>query len=113
MRLRYRRGGSATFPERWGDLSILRWFIRHLAEGRQKVDLRTNERCEMPKAIVNGQIVAESDEFEVVEGRIYFPQSVVKTELFIDSRSRTNCHWKGSASYYDVLVDGETLRNAA
>lgn len=67
----------------------------------------------MPKAIVNGQVVAESDEFETVEGNIYFPRSSVKTELFTDSPSKTNCPWKGLASYYDVVVDGETFRNAA
>lgn len=67
----------------------------------------------MAKAIVNGQVVAESDEFETVEGNIYFPRSSVKTELFADSPSKTNCPWKGLASYYDVMVDGETFRNAA
>jgi uncharacterized protein (DUF427 family) len=57
--------------------------------------------------------VSESDEFEVVEGNIYYPPSAVKTELFTDSPSKTNCLWKGLASYDDVVVDGEAFRNAA
>ena len=30
-----------------------------------------------------------------------------------DSASHTVCPWKGQASYYDVVVDGEVNRDAA
>ena len=67
----------------------------------------------MATATVNGQVVAESDEFEIVEGNVYFPPSAIKQELFQSSDSHTSCPWKGLASYYDVVVDGETFSNAA
>ena len=67
----------------------------------------------MARATVNGQVVAESDEFEVVEGNVYFPPSSVKRELFAPNDLHTTCPWKGVASYYDLLVDGETFSGAA
>lgn len=67
----------------------------------------------MAKATINGHVLAESDEFEVVEGNVYFPPSSVKMELFKPNDSHTTCPWKGEASYYDIEVDGETLRGQA
>jgi len=67
----------------------------------------------MPKAIWNGAVLAESDRCEVVEGNQYFPPDAVKREYFKPSATHTTCPWKGVASYYDVLVDGETNRDAA
>ena len=67
----------------------------------------------MPKAIWNGVVLAESDRCEVVEGNQYFPPDAVKREYFKPSATHTTCPWKGVASYYDVLVDGETNRDAA
>jgi uncharacterized protein (DUF427 family) len=67
----------------------------------------------MAKATINGHVLAESDEFEVVEGNIYFPPSSIKTELFTPNDSHTACPWKGLASYYDIVVEGETFRGQA
>ena len=67
----------------------------------------------MPKAIWNGVVLAESDRCEVVEGNQYFPPDAVKREHLKPSATHTTCPWKGVASYYDVLVDGETNRDAA
>lgn len=67
----------------------------------------------MPRAIWKGKVIAESDEFEVVDGNIYFPRSALKTEHFAPSNKHTRCWWKGVASYYDVVVDGEVNANAA
>jgi uncharacterized protein (DUF427 family) len=67
----------------------------------------------MARAIFNGHVVAESDETVVVEGNHYFPPSSLKTEFFQDSPKTSACHWKGTANYYDVVVDGETARGAA
>ena len=47
----------------------------------------------MAKATINGHVVAESDEFEFVEGNVYFPPSSVKTELFTANDSHTTCPW--------------------
>lgn len=67
----------------------------------------------MAKAIWQGQVIAESDEFEVVEGNVYFPSSAVHQEFFSASDHRSLCPWKGTASYYDVVVDGKRNENAA
>jgi len=67
----------------------------------------------MPKAIWNGVVLAESDRCEVVEGNQYFPPDAVKREYFKPSATHTTCPWKGVASYYDVVVDSETNRDAA
>ena len=67
----------------------------------------------MPKATWRGQVIAESDVFETVEGNVYFPAAALKREYFRPSDRHTVCGWKGTASYYDVVVDGETNPAAA
>lgn len=58
-------------------------------------------------------MIAESDHCVVVEGNQYFPRDSVKREYLRDSSTHTVCSWKGTASYYDVVVDGKTNRDAA
>jgi uncharacterized protein (DUF427 family) len=65
------------------------------------------------KAIWNEKVIAESDATVVVEGNHYFPASSVKEEYFQPSETHTVCGWKGTASYYDVVVDGRTNKDAA
>jgi uncharacterized protein (DUF427 family) len=65
------------------------------------------------KAIWNDAVLAESDETVVVEGNHYFPPGSVNNEYMRDSDYHTTCFWKGRASYYDVVVDGEVNANAA
>ena len=67
----------------------------------------------MPKAIWNGQVVAESDRTEVVEGNHYFPADTIKQEFFKASSTHTSCPWKGQASYYTLAVDGKENPDAA
>ena len=67
----------------------------------------------MPKAIWNGQVVAESDKFETVEGNIYFPPVAIKKQYFTPSNHTTRCGWKGTAHYYNVMVDGKENKDAA
>ena len=67
----------------------------------------------MPRATWNGTIVAESDRCIVVEGNQYFPPDAVNREFLRESHTHTVCGWKGTASYYDVVVDGQTNRDAA
>jgi uncharacterized protein (DUF427 family) len=67
----------------------------------------------MPKAIWNGKVIAESDRHEVVEGNVYFPPEAVKREFFQPSATHTVCGWKGTASYYTLVVDGQENRDAA
>ena len=65
------------------------------------------------KAIWNGAVLAESDETVVVEGNHYFPAETINREFFRASETHTVCGWKGTASYYDVAVGGETNKDAA
>jgi uncharacterized protein (DUF427 family) len=65
------------------------------------------------RAIWNGSVIAQSDRCEVVEGNPYFPPDAVKREYLRDSATHTVCGWKGTANYYDVLVDGKVNHDAA
>lgn len=69
----------------------------------------------MPKATWNGTTIAEAsnEKCEVVEGNIYFPADAVKREYFQPSETHTVCPWKGTASYYSVVVDGKVNKDAA
>lgn len=67
----------------------------------------------MPKAIWNGVVLAESDQCEVIEGNQYFPPDAVNRAYLRESSTHTVCGWKGTASYYDVVVDGEVNKDAA
>ncbi len=67
----------------------------------------------MAKAIWNEKVIAESDTTVVVEGNHYFPADTINTEFFQESSMSTVCPWKGTASYYDVVVDGEVNKGAA
>lgn len=67
------------------------------------------------KAVWNGQVIAEADKDDLIyiEGNLYFPRSAIKEEFYQPSDTHTTCHWKGEASYYNVVVDGKTNDDAA
>ncbi len=67
----------------------------------------------MPRAVWNGAVIAESGDTVVVEGNHYFPAASVNRAHLRDSATRTVCPWKGTASYYDVVVGDAVNRNAA
>lgn len=67
----------------------------------------------MPRAVWNDQVIADSDDTVVVEGNHYFPPEAVNDEFLRPSDRHTVCPWKGVASYYDVVVDGEEIAAAA
>ena len=67
----------------------------------------------MARAIWKDVVVAESEHTVVVDGNHYFPADSVKSEYFRDSDAHTVCGWKGRASYFDVVVDGEVNEQAA
>lgn len=67
----------------------------------------------MPRATWNGAVIAESDETVVVEGNHYFPPQSINRDFLEDSPSHTNCYWKGEASYFHVVVDGQSKQDAA
>jgi uncharacterized protein (DUF427 family) len=65
------------------------------------------------KALWNGEVIAESNEIKIVEGNHYFPADSIDKKYFQPSDTQTACHWKGTASYYTVDVNGETNQDAA
>ena len=67
----------------------------------------------MAKATWNGETIAESNEFEIVEGNVYFPRESVRDDVLRDSATHTVCPWKGTASYYTVVVNGKENPDAA
>ncbi len=69
----------------------------------------------MPTASWNGAVIAQATDaqVQVVENNIYFPLTAV-TQAYLRPSSHTSiCPWKGTASYYDLVVDGQTNANAA
>ncbi len=66
----------------------------------------------MTQAIWNGAVIADSETTSVVEGNHYFPADSVRWELLEENDRQTVCHWKGTASYYDIVVDGKANRAA-
>ncbi|MCH8326794.1 MAG: DUF427 domain-containing protein [Bacteroidetes bacterium] len=67
----------------------------------------------MAKAIWNGKIIAESNNCEILERNFYFPSDSINKSYFKNSDMNTVCPWKGTASYYDVVVDGQVNKDAA
>ncbi|HEX8164104.1 MAG TPA: DUF427 domain-containing protein [Pyrinomonadaceae bacterium] len=65
------------------------------------------------KAVWKDAVLAESDETVVVEGNHYFPAGSLRREHFRESATHTTCPWKGEASYYDVVANGEVNKDAA
>ena len=65
------------------------------------------------KAIWNKAVLAESDNTVVVEGNHYFPADSISRQHLQDSGTHTTCPWKGEASYYDVVVEGNVNKDAA
>ena len=65
------------------------------------------------KASWNNQVLAESNDTVVVEGNHYFPADSINKTYFEPSPSHTTCPWKGEASYYNLVVDGQTNKDAA
>ncbi len=65
------------------------------------------------KATWNGAVIAESDDTVVVDGNHYFPEAALNREYITFSNHKTSCLWKGQASYYSLMVDGELNADAA
>ena len=64
------------------------------------------------RAIWKDSVIAESSHTIVLEGNHYFPPDSLKREHLRDSVRHSACPWKGTASYFDVVV-GEEVNPAA
>lgn len=67
----------------------------------------------MAKAIWNGVVIAESEKTLMVEGNHYFPPESVNKEFLTETSTHTTCPWKGVASYYNIVIEGEENKDAA
>lgn len=67
----------------------------------------------MATATFNGTIIADSDDIVTVEGNAYFPAAAVDDAFLRDNDRTSVCPWKGTASYKDVVVDGEVAEGGA
>ena len=69
----------------------------------------------MTRATWNDALLAEAEpqDVELVEGNVYFPPSAVNRGYLRDSVTHTVCPWKGTCSYYDVVVGDKVNRDAA
>jgi uncharacterized protein (DUF427 family) len=85
-------------------MSVIAEKLRRLVGGSPTAGTRV-------QAVWHGTVIAESDRTEVVEGNHYFPPEDVRRGHLAQSTHQTVCPWKGTASYYDLVVDGD--RNPA
>ena len=67
----------------------------------------------MPRALFNGEVLAESDHTRVVEGNHCFPPDSVREDLLIESPTRTLCFRKGKASYRSLSTDDGVVEDVA
>jgi uncharacterized protein (DUF427 family) len=67
----------------------------------------------MAKATWEGAVLAESGATIEIEGNQYFPPDAIRKEYFRASEQHTVCPWKGTASYYDLEVNGKSNPGAA
>jgi len=65
------------------------------------------------KATWKDAVIAESEDTVVVEGNHYFPIDSVDAALLRPSETHTVCGWKGTASYYDIVVGDAVNKDAA
>ena len=65
------------------------------------------------KAVWKDTVIAESDDTVMVEGNHYFPEASVKRQFISFSNHKTSCAWKGQASYYSLIVNGDVNPDAA
>jgi uncharacterized protein (DUF427 family) len=68
---------------------------------------------ERVRAVWNGTVLAESDRTVVMEGDHYFPPEDVEWRHLEPTSRRSTFPWKGAASYFTVVVDGDTHDPAA
>jgi uncharacterized protein (DUF427 family) len=70
------------------------------------------------RAYVAGHVIADTDDaLTLAEADLpavqYFPREDVETGFLSESPKVTQCPYKGSATHYSMLIDGELIENAA
>lgn len=65
------------------------------------------------RAMWQDRVIAESDRTIVIEGNHYFPPESLRREHLRESSRHSMCPWKGTASYFDVVVGEQVNADAA
>ena len=60
----------------------------------------------------NGRVIASSDDIVTVDGNAYFPLDSLDSSFLRPSSHTSVCGGKGTAHYYDLVVDGQVNANA-
>lgn len=76
---------------------------------------KTNRRI---RVIVDGETIADTtDAYRILETShppvYYIPPADIAMEHLQATQRRTFCEYKGSASYWSIVVNGRTIKNAA
>jgi len=74
---------------------------------------RVKARKKIATATLKGVLLAETENYEMVESYVYFPPQSVKWEHFAKADRPPARSWKGEAFYYDVAVEGDVIKNGA
>jgi uncharacterized protein (DUF427 family) len=102
--------------------AIDQWFIEdeevigHARHPYLRTDVRDTSR--RIQVTINGQIVADSTNATVLFEtgllpRYYIPIEDINRDYLHPTSTHTVCPYKGVASYYDVIVDGKKVEDAA
>jgi len=67
----------------------------------------------MAKASWNGEVLAESNEVEKIQGLVFFPARSVKMQYLQMNNNTDICPWGGKVSYFDVIVGREINNDGA
>lgn len=65
------------------------------------------------KAIWKGIVIAKSDDVEEIDGVYYFPMDSVCKEYLLEGSTQNFCLYKGTISYFHIMIEGEIIENAA
>lgn len=76
------------------------------------MEARHNAFAPRMQAIWNGVVIAESNDTILVEGNHYFPADSLVWEHIDISETQTECSWKGTAKYFDIVIAGKRNRDA-
>jgi uncharacterized protein (DUF427 family) len=87
----------------------------HLRDPYHRVDVRRSSRHAVARA--GDEILAKTDRpvllFETdFPVRVYFPPEDVRAELLTPTERTTICPYKGTATYWSVTANGETIADA-
>lgn len=67
------------------------------------------------RATLGDTVLAEAPDDDIIriEGNAYFPPGSVDRRFLQESPTPYTCPWKGECQYFDVVVDGKTLKDRA